>query len=321
MGVGTIVVGQLPRMLKGLVVPIFNMPLRYYRAKTIKALMPLVERQLEDIRDGRTKLHEQDYDLISQSARISMKLYSIRNIADPSALAEWILLQGFAALSSTILLASNLLLDVASCDPEQQAYDLLRGEAAALLRCDNDWNNPQIFKDLILYDSVIRETARCHPILIKGLTKEVVRPDGLCLPDGTHIPQGGWLGIPVLGLHMDERFHPNAQQYDPFRWARMRIHREHANLRDLTEKSPKIKSNDLDATQPSPTFVGFGYGRHACPGRWFAVQFLKILFAYLILNYDIESTGPQPKMQVIGDAALPPTSATVRVRRWRRKLE
>lgn len=54
------------------------------------------------------------------------------------------------------------------------------------------------------------------------------------------------------------------------------------------------------------------------PGRWFAVQLLKILLAYLTLNYDIEATGPQPKRQVIGDAALPPSLASVRVRRRRR---
>ncbi|KAL9583468.1 MAG: hypothetical protein Q9212_002682 [Teloschistes hypoglaucus] len=123
-GVGTIVIGQLPRTFKVLVTPILNIPLRYYRARTMKALIPLLERQLEDIRSGRTKVHDQDYDLISQSARFSMKLDSIRNIADPKALAEWIMIQ---------------------------AYETLRGEAAGLLRYDNDWNNPQIFKNFMAY--------------------------------------------------------------------------------------------------------------------------------------------------------------------------
>lgn len=51
------------------------------------------------------------------------------------------------------------------------------------------------------------------------------------------------------------------------------------------------------------------------PGRWFAVQLLKILLAYITINYDVEAIGPQPEAKVIGDAAMPPTSATIRVRR------
>ncbi|KAL8826944.1 MAG: hypothetical protein Q9170_007211, partial [Blastenia crenularia] len=316
MGVGTIVIGQLPRFFKGLLVPLFNVPLRYYRSKTMKDLVPMVERQLIESRANKTSPDDQSYDLISQSARVSMKLSSTRDVSDPSMLAEWILLLGFAALSSTIIQASNVLLDILACPAEMHAYELLREEAATLLQSDRDWHDPATFKKLVLADSTIRETARYHPILIKGLTKEVVRKGGLELPDGTHIPRGGWLGVPVIGLHMDERFYPDAKKYDPFRYARMKEDREKTQReKDPEQASEKVSTNDLDAGQPTATYVGFGYGRHACPGRWFAVQLLKILLADLTMNYDIEPTGPQPKTKVIGDAALPPTSATIRVRK------
>lgn len=320
MGVGTIVIGQLPRIFKGLLVPLFNVPLRFYRAKTMKTLVPMVERQLIETQNATASLHEEKYDLISQSARVSAKLSAIRNVADPSMIAEWILLLGFAALSSTIIQASNLLLDIISSSSETQALELIREEAAALLQCDDDWINPGNFRKMILCDSAIRETARYHPILIKGLTKEVVRPGGLDLPDGTHIPRGGWLGVPVLGLHLDERFYPNPEKYDPFRSVKAKRERENAQIKeDGGGERTKVSFNDLDAGQPTSTYVGFGYGRHACPGRWFAVQLLKILLAHITLNYEIEATGPQPKTKVIGDAALPPTSATIRVRRRKQK--
>lgn len=92
MGVGTIVIGQLPRIFKGLLVPLFNVPLRFYKSKTMKELVPMVERQLIETQNSKAKLEEEKYDLISQSARVSMKLSAIRNVADPSMLAEWILL-------------------------------------------------------------------------------------------------------------------------------------------------------------------------------------------------------------------------------------
>lgn len=92
MGVGTIVIGQLPRVFKGLAVPIFNVPLWYYRRKTMKALVPVVKRQLSERGDDPVKAGEDKYDFITQSARVSAKIGSLRNAVGPKTLAEWILL-------------------------------------------------------------------------------------------------------------------------------------------------------------------------------------------------------------------------------------
>ena len=51
------------------------------------------------------------------------------------------------------------------------------------------------------------------------------------------------------------------------------------------------------------------------PGRWLATLMLKMISAYVFLNYDIEATAPPASMRVIGDAVLPPMSATIKVRR------
>lgn len=105
---------------------------------------------------------------------------------------------------------------------------------------------------LILTDSAIRESLRYHSILIKGLTKEVVCEGGLELPDGTHIPRGSWIGIPVLGLHLDGRFYPDPRHYDPFRFAKLKQDRTSSQRKEaLTEKPTNIKN--LDAGQPSQT--------------------------------------------------------------------
>ncbi len=40
MGVGTLVIGQLPKFFKRLLVPIFNLPLRYYRRVTFESANP-----------------------------------------------------------------------------------------------------------------------------------------------------------------------------------------------------------------------------------------------------------------------------------------
>lgn len=34
--------------------------------------------------------------------------------------------------------------------------------------------------------------------------------------------------------------------------------------------------------------MGFGYGRHACPGRFFATTQMKLTLAYILLNYELK---------------------------------
>lgn len=38
----------------------------------------------------------------------------------------------------------------------------------------------------------------------------------------------------------------------------------------------------------APDHLVFGYGRHACPGRFFALAEIKLILAHMILTYDIK---------------------------------
>lgn len=55
------------------------------------------------------------------------------------------------------------------------------------------------------------------------------------------------------------------------------------------------------------------------PGRWFAVRSLKVMIAYITLNYDIEPIDKQPACTVIGDAKVPSFSYCIKVRRRKRE--
>ncbi len=71
---------------------------------------------------------------------------------------------------------------------------------------------------------------------------------------------------------------------------------------------------------PTPTFLSFGYGRHACPGRFLAAQETKIFLAYVLLSYEIQPLkGPRPDNLWYGDILMPPVKAKLSVKR--RKLE
>ena len=41
----------------------------------------------------------------------------------------------------------------------------------------------------------------------------------------------------------------------------------------------------------------FGYGKHACPGRFFANQEFKVILVQLIMSYDLRLHGAGPGNQ------------------------
>ncbi|EMD89283.1 hypothetical protein COCC4DRAFT_81322 [Bipolaris maydis ATCC 48331] len=52
-----------------------------------------------------------------------------------------------------------------------------------------------------------------------------------------------------------------------------------------------LKLRDTDQSKwyfvtGSPEHLGFGYGKHTCPGRFFASNEIKIIICYLLVKYD-----------------------------------
>lgn len=55
------------------------------------------------------------------------------------------------------------------------------------------------------------------------------------------------------------------------------------------------------------------------PGRFLVEQMLKMLMAYMLMNYDIEYLSARPANFVLGPINVPPPGATIHVRR--KKIE
>ena len=91
------------------------------------------------------------------------------------------------------------------------------------------------------------------------------------LPDGTHMPKGGWVGVPVLGVHRDKRFYRDPEVYEPFRYVQKKGGQKEGDnegvIADGTQGKEEKKSggyeDELEAGRPTATYLGFGYGRHA----------------------------------------------------------
>lgn len=95
------------------------------------------------------------------------------------------------------------------------------------------------------------------------------------------IPAGVTIECPTYAINYDDEIYNGANSFDAFRFYNMR---------------EKARSRDIDASTQNQ-FVSvnqnslvFGYGRHACPGRFFAGNKLKIIVAVALTCFDLKQT-------------------------------
>ncbi|EEB93346.1 hypothetical protein MPER_08007, partial [Moniliophthora perniciosa FA553] len=68
---------------------------------------------------------------------------------------------------------------------------------------------------------------------------------------------------------------------------------------------------------PNTEYLLFGAGRHACPGRFFAVNELKLLLSHVLVNYDVrfDGEGGVPKDMRFGASRAPNRKAELMFRK------
>ena len=77
--------------------------------------------------------------------------------------------------------------------------------------------------------------------------------------------------IPTTPLQ-DPEIYPNPEKFDGYRFFRLR--QEAGN------------EHRFQFAAPTPEHFAFGYGKHACPGRFFASNQVKVMLMHLILKCD-----------------------------------
>ncbi len=166
--------------------------------------------------------------------------------------------------------------------------------------------------------STLRESSRLGSFLGVGLSRTVMSPVGVTAPNGTFCPYGSTISVPTNGVHNDPALYPDAASYQPFRFSSQResLPAELGDtLPETLDTEDYLKRANLSFVSTSPTYHPFGHGRHACPGRFFAANELKLLLAYMVLNYDFEMLPARTESKWIGSTLVPPMKATVKIRR------
>lgn len=158
--------------------------------------------------------------------------------------------------------------------------------------------------DLFGMDSALRESMRLSDMSVTALPRDVMSAAGLPIGNGITLPKGTRCVFPTQPIHLDDAYYDDPKRYDAFRFSRP--------LEGLGAEAPV--EGRLLATTVGASFFAFGYGKHACPGRFFVSQTLKQALAYIVLNYDVEMVKSPPRW-ALGNAMVPPTDAQIRIRR------
>ncbi|KAJ3544215.1 hypothetical protein NM208_g3174 [Fusarium decemcellulare] len=154
---------------------------------------------------------------------------------------------------------------------------------------------------LVKLDSFIKEVLRfSSPDLatfVRKSSREVV------LSNGFRIPKGAKLEVATGAIGMDSDVYDNPQAFDGLRFWKMRQLKDKAVKHQFTS----ISISDLD----------WGYGRHACPGRYMADITIKLLLIEILLHYEFKNPEGQNRYQSLNfdGQTMPDTDGEILIRR------
>ncbi|KAI4595665.1 hypothetical protein KJ359_006654 [Pestalotiopsis sp. 9143b] len=181
----------------------------------------------------------------------------------------------FAAIHTTVLTATNVFYSVAALPdfiPE------LREEINQALSENGGVFTSNALQSMKKLDSFLKETLRFYPASMASFQRKVLKT--FTLSDGQVIPAGVIIEVPAVAISFDPELFPQPEKFDPLRFYKLR-----QKARDGGGSSESAALNQFVSV--SQNSLTFGYGRHACPGRFFAANELKMILSNMLLKYDI----------------------------------
>ncbi|KAE8337078.1 hypothetical protein BDV24DRAFT_177948 [Aspergillus arachidicola] len=172
--------------------------------------------------------------------------------------------------------------------------------------CNGHWT-PAALSNLRKCDSFLKESQRLNPIGIVSVSRFALSP--FRLPDGSTVPAGVSVSAPSMMVNLDDSLWTDATSFDGYRFEKLRT----------------IKGNEqkFQYASTSASELNWGYGTHACPGRHYASNQIKLMIVSLLSRYEFQSDHEQkdenaiferPPNVVDGVRIMPNPQAMVMVR-------
>ncbi|KAH9907915.1 cytochrome P450 [Xylariomycetidae sp. FL2044] len=217
----------------------------------------------------------------------------------------------FGSFHQTALQTTNMILNILGSDAEHNTIAVLRDEVSRIIGAGVDagrWTKAMVAQ-MTRADSVARETLRLNAFGNRAVFRKVVSADGVVTQDGIRLPRGALISFLGHPAQTEAARFEDPLRYDPFRFSRARE----------SGADGGQTAAGLAFVSTSPTHLPFGHGKHACPGRFLVDFELKMIIAYVLMNYDIafpaEYGGKRPPNVWVTEACFPPPNARIRIRR------
>ncbi|KAL0068149.1 hypothetical protein AAF712_004809 [Marasmius tenuissimus] len=286
-----------PKFLHPIVGNIFTTRKRSMR-QALKLVGPIIKHRLEMEEE-----HGKDWEDRPNDA-ISWAIDTVNQIGD-----EWqkksvediclrLLAINFAAIHTTSMAFTHALYLLAA---NTHLIAPLRNEVETVIKKEG-WTKTAMVQ-LRLMDSFLKESQRREGTSPLGMGRETLKD--FRFSDGTVVPAGIMIEATIYETHHDEETYPDPNDFIPSRFA------------DMRAKEGEGMKHQM--VTPTREWVLFGTGKHACPGRFFAVAELKTMFAHLLMNYDVKFKDNEgyPPPFVFGGVVSPNQNAKVMFRKRR----
>ncbi|EKM83206.1 hypothetical protein AGABI1DRAFT_35198, partial [Agaricus bisporus var. burnettii JB137-S8] len=227
-------------------------------------MAPIIEERLAQYRDVECEADNQPNDVLTWLIKSSSADF---HLTAPD-MARRVAMINLASMHATSMVLTQALYDLV-IHPEYT--EELREEIASVVGEDG-WTKTALQKMRKL-DSFLKESHRLNTVSEFLMVRQSLK--SYTLSDGTIIPPGVHVGIASGAMNKSEEVFKDAKTFKGFRFAEMREGNEYL---DSTKHQMVGLSKDT---------VTFGRGRHACPGRFFAVTVIKMAFVHILLNYDV----------------------------------
>ena len=204
-----------------------------------------------------------------------------------------------AAIHNTTMSVTNDLFDLLE-HPEY--IDTLRNEIQEVLQEEQGWTKQALTK-MRKMDSFMKESQRMNPSTPITCKRKVMQD--FTLHDGLVLPRGSHIAFTSDAVNRDDQIYSAPNAFDGLRFY---------NLRAGGGPNDETKYQFVTATQE---YQNWGAGGHACPGRFFASNEIKLMLAYLLQNYEFKwkEGEKRPESAVIDWNILPDREKEVMFRR------
>ncbi|KAI1752691.1 cytochrome P450 [Xylaria castorea] len=234
--------------------------LRQHYAQAHSVIQPVIDQRKEEKRNAlKAGLPAPAYDDAIDWAQEESKQTPWDPVTFQLAMAD-------AAVHTTTDLISQTIIELLN---HPELIQPLRDEAIEVLRI-HGWTKAGLY-NMKLMDSILKETQRVKPIQMISMQR-VANAD-IHLSDGTVILKGTKCSVANTS-RLDGGFYEEPEKFDGYRFLKMR--------------NDPGKEHSAQFVTTGVESLGFGHGTHACPGRFFAANEVKIAFCHLLLKYDLE---------------------------------